>query len=79
MDQKSTNYRTLLRYIYQESTADESALTVAEILKNNDVADEYKNLISTLKLLPKVQLSPERTTIHNVLHHMRISSFEAQH
>lgn len=79
MDQKSTNYRTLLRYIYQESTADESSLTVAEILSNKNVADEYKSLIASLKLLPKVQLSPERTTIHNVLHYMRISSFEAQH
>ena len=79
MDQKSTNYRTLLRYIYQESTADETSLTVAAISSNKNVADEYQNLIATLKLLPKVQLSPERTTIHNILHYMRISSFEAQH
>ncbi|MBL7829500.1 MAG: hypothetical protein JNK41_00620 [Saprospiraceae bacterium] len=79
MEQKSTYYRTLLRYIYQETSTQDTQFMAEQIYSNSDVQNEYKDLMSTICSLPKVQMSPERASIQNILHHMRMSSIEAHH
>ncbi len=79
MEQKSTHHRTLLRYIYQETSTEDCQLMAAEIFQNQEIQKEYNDLMATIRMLPKVQLSPERSSVQNILHYMRISALEAQH
>lgn len=79
MEQKSTYYRTLLRYIYQETADSDVQFMVEEIYNNRSMQKEYNELMGCITHLPKVKMSPERTSVQNILHYMRMSSLEAQH
>ncbi|HMG14121.1 MAG TPA: hypothetical protein VK590_01670 [Saprospiraceae bacterium] len=78
MKENSTNFRRLLRYIYQETVAEDSLSMVKEINDNYATQETYYELLKDIKCLPKIQLSPGPLTIHNILHHMNLSSLEAQ-
>lgn len=79
MEQKSTHYRTLLRYIYQETSSQDCQFMASEIHQNPEIHKEYTDLMAAVKLLPKVKLSPERSSIQNILHYMRMTALETQH
>lgn len=79
MKENSTNFRRLLRYIYQETETDDCQLMAMEINDNYSTKETYYELLKDINCLPKVQMSPGPIAIHNILHHMHISSLEAQH
>jgi hypothetical protein len=79
MKENSTNFRRLLRYIYQETGTEDCQLMAKEINDNFTTQENYYELMKDIKCLPKIQLSPGPLAIHNILHHMHLSSLEAQH
>ncbi len=79
MKENSTNFRRLLRYVYQETGTEDCQLMAMEINDNYKTQESYYELLKDIKCLPKIQLSPGPLAIHNILHHMHLNSLEAQH
>ena len=79
MEKNFTHFRRLLRYVYQEMSVDDSQSMAKEIQGNFEMQESHAEIIKGLQCLPKIQMSPSPMTIHNILHHMHITSLEAQH
>ncbi|MDH3648645.1 MAG: hypothetical protein OEQ53_03125 [Saprospiraceae bacterium] len=71
MTQNCTQH-DLVRLLYQElATLDRLAL-LEELESDWDLKEDYLELVYAAKQLPKVQFSPSKSSIANILRHSRI-------
>ena len=69
----------LVRFIYKETSASET-LAIGELLNENDeLYNQYENLLEGYLELPKVQFSPSFSTIQKVLGYNEQTTLETLH
>lgn len=64
---KTFTRNDLIRYIYQETTEREKQEIEQELLLDNKLFEEYKNLAEVSMELDRVDLSPSEKTINKIL------------
>jgi hypothetical protein len=64
---KTFTRNDLIRYIYQETTESEKQKIEQELLLDNKLFEEYKNLAEVSMELDRVDLSPSEKTINKIL------------
>jgi hypothetical protein len=64
---KTFTRNDLIRYIYQETTEREKQEIEQELLLDNKLFEEYKNLAEVSMELDRVDLSPSEKTIKKIL------------
>ena len=64
---KTFTRNDLIRYIYQETTESEKKEIEQELLLDNKLFEEYKNLAEVSMELDRVDLSPSEKTIKKIL------------
>ena len=64
---KTFTRNDLIRYIYQETTESEKNEIEQELLLDNKLFEEYKNLAEVSMELDRVDLSPSEKTIKKIL------------
>jgi hypothetical protein len=64
---KTFTRNDLIRYIYQETTEREKQEIEQELLLDNKLFEEYKNLAEVSMELDRVELSPSEKTINEIL------------
>jgi hypothetical protein len=64
---KTFTRNDLIRYIYQETTEREKQEIEQELLLNNKLFEEYKNLAEVSMELDRVDLSPSEKTVNRIL------------
>jgi hypothetical protein len=64
---KTFTRNDLIRYIYQETTEREKQKIEQELLLDNKLFEEYKNLAEVSMELDRVDLSPSEKTIKKIL------------
>lgn len=64
---KTFTRNDLIRYIYQETTEREKQEIEQELLLDNKLFEEYKNLAEVSMELDRVNLSPSEKTINKIL------------
>jgi hypothetical protein len=64
---KTFTRNDLIRYIYQETTEREKQEIEQELLLDNKLFEEYKNLAEVSMELDRVELSPSEKTINKIL------------
>jgi len=64
---KTFTRNDLIRYIYQETTESEKQEIEQELLLDNKLFEEYKNLAEVSMELDRVELSPSEKTINKIL------------
>jgi hypothetical protein len=64
---KTFTRNDLIRYIYQETTEREKKEIEQELLLDNKLFEEYKNLAEVSMELDRVELSPSEKTINKIL------------
>jgi hypothetical protein len=64
---KTFTRNDLIRYIYQETTEREKQKIEQELLLDNKLFEEYKNLAEVSMELDRVELSPSEKTINKIL------------
>ena len=64
---KTFTRNDLIRYIYQETTESEKQEIEQELLLDNKLFEEYKNLAEVNMELDRIELSPSEKTINKIL------------
>ena len=64
---KTFTRNDLIRYIYQETTESEKKEIEQELLLDNRLFEEYKNLAEVSMELDRIDLSPSQKTINKIL------------
>ena len=64
---KTFTRNDLIRYIYQETTEREKQEIEQELLLDNKLFEEYKNLAEVSMELDRVELRPSEKTINKIL------------
>jgi len=64
---KTFTRNDLIRYIYQETTEREKQKIEQELLLDNKLFEEYKNLAEVSMELDRIDLSPSQKTINKIL------------
>ena len=64
---KTFTRNDLIRYIYQETTESEKKEIEQELLLDNKLFEEYKNLAEVSMELDRVDLSPSEKSIKKIL------------
>jgi len=64
---KTFTRNDLIRYIYQETTESEKKEIEQELLLDNRLFEEYKNLAEVSMELDRIELSPSQKTINKIL------------
>ena len=64
---KTFTRNDLIRYIYQETTEREKQKIEQELLLDNKLFEEYKNLAEVSMELDRIELSPSQKTINKIL------------
>lgn len=64
---KTFTRNDLIRYIYQETTEREKQEIEQELLLDNKLFEEYKNLAEVNMELDRIELSPSEKTINKIL------------
>jgi hypothetical protein len=64
---KTFTRNDLIRYIYQETTESEKQEIEQELLLDNKLFEEYKNLAEVSMELDRIELSPSQKTINKIL------------
>jgi hypothetical protein len=64
---KTFTRNDLIRYIYQETTESEKKEIEQELLLDNKLFEEYKNLAEVSMELDRIDLSPSQKTINKIL------------
>jgi len=64
---KTFTRNDLIRYIYQETTESEKNEIEQELLLDNKLFEEYKNLAEVSMELDRIELSPSQKTINKIL------------
>jgi len=64
---KTFTRNDLIRYIYQETTEREKKEIEQELLLDNRLFEEYKNLAEVSMELDRIDLSPSEKTINKIL------------
>ena len=64
---KTFTRNDLIRYIYQETTESEKKEIEQELLLDNKLFEEYKNLAEVSMELDRVELCPSEKTINKIL------------
>ncbi len=57
----------LVRYIYQETTAEESIEIETALIFDEDLSERYNELSKTVNLLEQVQVKPSESSIDRIL------------
>jgi hypothetical protein len=77
MQEKSTPFKRLLKYIYQDMPLSDQQEIAQAIATNNQIRNDYNRLIEEVGMLPKLQLAPSNLSIHKVLHHALTANLQA--
>ena len=68
---KTFTRNDLIRYIYQETTESEKKEIEQELLLDNRLFEEYKNLAEVSMELDRIELSPSQKTINKILNYSK--------
>lgn len=61
----------LVRYIYQETTAEESIEIKTALIFDEELSDQLNELMKTVDLLKQVQVKPSESSIDKILSYSR--------
>ena len=75
MKQKFTQQH-LLKYIYKETSATETLAIQDAINKDWDLNEQHDELKAAYQQLPKVQFSPSKRSLQNILRYSKENSVE---
>ena len=67
----------LLRYIYNETTMNETNEIRRALAEDALLRNEYDSLLEGYQLLPKVKFQPSRSVLQDIMDYSAISSLEA--
>ena len=67
----------LLRYIYKETSMNETSEIRIALAENALLRNEYDSLLEGYQLLPKVKFQPSRSVLQDIMDYSAISTLEA--
>ena len=68
----------LVRYIYQETTAEESIEIETALIFDEELSDQLNELKKTVDLLEQVQVKPSESSIDRILSYSKSYDLHAQ-
>ena len=76
--QETFTSNDLIRYIYHETTMEETRKIRKALAEDAILRNEYDSLLEGYKVLPKVKFQPSKSSIQNILDYSTISALEVQ-